>query len=287
MGFAMYAKESTYLVITGIGKINAAAATAHALSRLPGNGCAINLGIAGSDNPVGSLFRANRIIDDNSSNNQALYPPEISRHQLPGITVRSVDQPETNYRSSEAFDMEAHAFCKTARRYLTAELVQSLKVISDGPEKPLTKENNKQNDFMFSKQFVSNLIAQNIKEIDSYATNLVKLANTLPTASPAHVMTDANISSSELTDYFKQQMHFTESQGKLLVSILNRYAVLKQPVPFLDQNHNEYNKADSCIKPKPAGKGHTITTTQSLPANASALLKALQEPLEHHYPSYL
>jgi len=123
-GFAMYAKESTYLVVSGIGKINAATATAHALSRLPGNGCAINLGIAGSDNPVGSLFRANRIIDDNSSNNQALYPPEISRHQLPGIMVRSVDQPETNYRSSEAFDMEAHPFCKTARRYLTAELYQ-------------------------------------------------------------------------------------------------------------------------------------------------------------------
>ena len=140
---------------------------------------------------------------------------------------------------------------------------------------------------MFSKQFVSNLLAQNIDEIDSYATELVKLANTLPTDSPTHAMTDTNMSSSELTDYFKQQMHFTESQGKMLVAILNRYAVLEQPVPFFNQNDDKCNKPDSRTKPNPASKRHTITTTQSLPADASSLLKALQEPLEHHYPSYL
>lgn len=286
-GFAMYAKESTYLVITGIGKINAAAATAHALSRLPGNGCAINIGIAGSNNHVGSLFRANRIIDDNPSNQQALYPPHISRQHLPGICVRSVDQPATNYQPSEAFDMEAHPYCKTARRYLTAELVQSLKVISDSPEKPLLKEDKKQSAIMFSKQFVSDLIEQNINDIDRYATELVNLARSLPTTNPTHVTTDTTISTSELTDYFMQQMHFTESEGNILVTILNRYAILKQPVPFFNLDDDIFNKDDSRSKPKSAVQHYRSTKHHDLPANASGLLKALEESLQHHYPSYL
>jgi len=281
----MYAKDSKYLVISGIGKTNAAAATAHALSRLPNNSCALNMGIAGSDNPIGTLFRAscitNRVNDsitnDGPHKQQSLYPPQIFRQHPPGISVCTVDQPSINYCESEAFDMEAHAFCTTARRYLTAELVQSLKIISDNPQTPLLQENSDEQTFKINKQFVTDLVENNISDINSYASELVESARSLPANSQVHASTGTSISSSELTRLFIQHMHFTESEQRMLNDILNRYAVLKRPVPYLSFDDDGIVESDF-ESAKPAA---------NLPGNAAALLKELQCTLHHQYPDYI
>jgi len=276
-GFSIYAKDSIYLVLAGIGKINAAAATAHALSRLPHNSCTINIGIAGSDNPLGTLFRANRITNGNSADQQAMYPPQIFKQALPGRTVSSVDLPDTNYTNTEVFDMEAHAFCKTARRYLTAECVQSLKVISDNPETPLLAENSDEPTFKLNKQFVTDLIEPNIPQISNYAAELVELARTLPAKSQVAISADSDMPSSELIQYFVQHMHFTESQQKMLENVLNRYAVLKRPLPFSVPNCGNVDKPDLA----------SANPLANLPRSASVLLEELQKNLQHHYPSYM
>lgn len=280
-GFSIYAKGSTYLVISGIGKINAAAATAHALSRLPHNGCAINIGIAGSDSPLGTLFRANRITDGNPASQQALYPPQIFQQHFPGRTVSSVDQPETNYTETEVFDMEAHAFCTTARRYLTAECVQSLKVISDNPQTPLLQENNEGPSFKLSKQFVTDLIEPHLPEISRYASELVGLASTLPAKCQVQLSPDTDIASSELIEYFIQKMHFTDSQEKLLENILNRYAVLKRPLPFSIEKRGNIGDPDFVLS------NTSAKPPDNSPGSASGLLKELQKHLDNHYPSYM
>lgn len=269
-GFTIYASESTYLVVSGMGKINAAAATAHALSRIPQIACTVNIGIGGSDNPLGTLFRANCITNGNPSKRQSLYPPQIFKQNLPGISVSSVDQANTAYKSSEVFDMEAHAFCTTARRYLSAELVQSLKVISDNPQTPLIQTNGDKHTIKVNKQFVTDLIEQKMPQISSYAAELIELSHTLPANSQAHTP-------SAVTQYFMEKLHFTESERKLLQGVINRYVVLKQTIPYSNQISSKEGQAKPALSVKP----------EQLPRNASALLKELEKTLQQHYPCYI
>ena len=55
----------------------------------------------------------------------------------------TVDRPELGYNEPGAFDMEASGFYATACRFASAELVQCLKVVSDGPEAAAEKLTSK------------------------------------------------------------------------------------------------------------------------------------------------
>lgn len=149
-GFDLYEGElddaGVRLVRAGLGKAHMAAAVGWLAGRTRGrtDGTVIwlNVGIAGHGSlPTGALVMAHRVVDVGSG--RSSYPPLVIEPPCPTCELRTVDVPETKYAEAAevAFDMEGSAFVDAARRFATAELVHCLKVVSDGPEAPVTKLN--------------------------------------------------------------------------------------------------------------------------------------------------
>ena len=141
--FPCYVGEDVALVVSGIGKIQAAAAVSYLYSQLHHHpdvsGAAlasaawINVGIAGhGSHPVGQAILAHEVLDRASGRRH--YPPLVIQPPCPTDRVITVDQVEQAYDPPVAYDMEAAAFCAVAALLAHVELVHCLKVVSDGPE---------------------------------------------------------------------------------------------------------------------------------------------------------
>ena len=132
--FSWYRRDRVALVVSGIGKTAAAAAVSYLHLAAGGKRHAawLNVGIAGHGaRPVGEALLAHKIRDRSSG--RSWYPPQVFAPPCATDLVTTVDQPELGYDEPGAFDMEASGFYATACRFASAELVQCLKVVSDGP----------------------------------------------------------------------------------------------------------------------------------------------------------
>ncbi len=143
--FKVFRGEQRVLIVSGVGKVAAAAATAHLSATCGGERDAVwlNVGVAGhGTRAVGEAVLAHKILDRASG--RAWYPPQLFTGRAfpaPFATdqVTTVDRPELEYTEPGAFDMEASGFYATACRFASAELVHCLKVVSDGPAAPVEK----------------------------------------------------------------------------------------------------------------------------------------------------
>ena len=116
------------LVISGVGKVAAAAATA-CLHEKPLD-VWVNVGIAGHrDRAPGELVRAHRVTDTGTG--KRFYTTLLGLPHIDTEGVSTVDLPETTFASRDVFDMEASGFYQTALRVSTSELVQCVKIVSD------------------------------------------------------------------------------------------------------------------------------------------------------------
>ncbi|MGQ7845550.1 5'-methylthioadenosine/S-adenosylhomocysteine nucleosidase family protein [Granulosicoccus sp. 3-233] len=137
-GMRLYAGEHYLLLQTGIGKLNAAAATAALLQTRPDISAVINAGIAGSAAEVGSVHLAHHVLDVASGRQWYPHlPPQRHVAQLPTASVHSVDKPVSTYTSGVLFDMEAAGILTAACTYLSTDAVQAVKVVSDNAEQGL------------------------------------------------------------------------------------------------------------------------------------------------------
>ena len=137
--FRIYQNTHTTLIVSGMGRVNAAAASAY-LAALVGPGIHhwLNIGIAGQrEYPIGSAWLAQHI--SSSATTHHWYPPIVFERTCPSATICTVDQPELTYPSSAIYEMEAAGFYATATRFSSGELVQCLKVISDNAEYPAAR----------------------------------------------------------------------------------------------------------------------------------------------------
>jgi adenosylhomocysteine nucleosidase len=129
--FPHFAGDGVQLVVTGVGKVAMAAACGWLAGRASEPGLWLNVGIAGHRGlPLGSALLAHRVLD--RATGASLYPPLAIAPPCPTGTVETVDRPEFDYPLDHAYDMEASAFVEVARHFAGAELVQVLKVVSDG-----------------------------------------------------------------------------------------------------------------------------------------------------------
>lgn len=134
--FRRYEAQGVNLIVSGMGRVNAAAATAY-LSAVTINSSAyapiwINVGIAGHKTlDLGVTTIVRKITDRATKNN--FYPLPISS-SLPSSGLVTVDVPEEEYCQNAAFDMEGSAFWSIATKFSPIEFVQLLKVVSDNPE---------------------------------------------------------------------------------------------------------------------------------------------------------
>ena len=214
--YRLYAGDDLRLIISGIGKIAAASAVAYQqalLSDLPA--AWLNVGIAGhADAPLDTALLAHKIVD--AASGKTFYPSFTSTPPCPTTLLNTVDQPETAYANSCAYDMEASGFCETAQRFATGELVHCLKVVSDNPQCPLGDLDAKK---------VEQLITAQLESVAVMGEALSDLARGLKNllADPPNLK--------EILDRWR----FTSTQRHLLRGLLRRWQAMAPGQTVMDR----------------------------------------------------
>lgn len=159
-------KRSTWLIISGVGKVSAGAATAHLASISAADYATtwLNLGVAGHKSlPVGSIVAAHKITDAGSG--RAWILNRNLDNQIITKSILTLDKEGHNYTEDEACEMEAAGFYQTVLRFSSRDLIYCIKIISDN-----------ERDAEINYREVGNLIQQNISTIDSVVKHLLKLS---------------------------------------------------------------------------------------------------------------
>ncbi len=132
--YPLYQGEDVRLVISGVGRVAAAGATAYLATRCPEPGAAwINLGTAAHRSfDLGEVVLADKIVE--AASGRSWYPPLIGAGGLRSAGVCTVDRMETGLTDQRLYEMEAAGFYSTVVRWGRTELVRVLKVVSDRGE---------------------------------------------------------------------------------------------------------------------------------------------------------
>ena len=127
--------EQTHLIVSGIGKVAAAAATAYLRALIGDTPAAwLNIGIAGhGSQAVGTPLLAHKVVD--AASGKPFYPTFTARAPCRTTLLHTVDRVQSP-AGNAAYDMEASGFCEAAQRFATSERVHCLKVVSDNPQSP-------------------------------------------------------------------------------------------------------------------------------------------------------
>ncbi len=167
--FRIYRGEGAWLIVSGLGKAAAAAATAylHLLSGgVPGR-VWLNVGIGGHGRHlVGESFLAHKVTDPASG--LSWYPQLVIDEPRPTASILTVEKVEEEYAPPWIYESQAAGFFPTAARFSTAELVHCFKVISDNPDATLSRR--------MSTSYVQSLIEQNLRPLQELARRLAGLA---------------------------------------------------------------------------------------------------------------
>jgi hypothetical protein len=212
--FSLFSNDNMTLILSGIGKVAAAAATATLYAATGGGRQAgwLNIGIAGHPSlPMGTARLVNKVQDQSSG--RSWYPPPVLAVDLARESLLSVDKVERTYASTCLYEMEAAGFYPTACRFSTAELVHCFKVVSDGPAaSPET----------LTPASVRTLMAGALQPLESVVRALGQLA------------TEAQSQQEEPADYqdLLSRFHFTVSESRTLRRILQRRRALAPATPL-------------------------------------------------------
>ena len=195
-GFRIYSSDTARLVVTGVGKVNAAAGTAYLAGfDRHGDQAWLNIGIAGHRSlGAGTATFALKITD--RATGRSWYPPQMLDMPGLGMHVTTYDSPMVSYPVEMVCEMEASAYYSVATRFSSGEVVQCYKIISDNETtsvSALTAGN------------VACLISDHVNEIVGIAQSLHDLAGQLPRSEGQHQF-----------DQFVERWHFTVSQQVML-----------------------------------------------------------------------
>lgn len=145
--FETYENDRVRLIITGLGKINAASAAGFCLGRYGKDTHYINYGTAAGDNTqIGQTFFAAQIIDEASGRE---YFPDIADHSFPHVSLHTVDKPILISNSPESiseklpiYDMEAFGIFSALKNAVTPDRITIIKTVTDSgtPDFSKTKQ---------------------------------------------------------------------------------------------------------------------------------------------------
>lgn len=204
LSFPIYYHENIYLIVSGIGKINAAIAVAMIKSLLPDTDLTwLNIGIAGHrDYEVGNIFLGHKIIDQSVL--KAYYPAFLDEVPLQSSIICTVDKPELQFNDDYIYEMEASGFMQAALKFSTIEYIQCCKIISD----------NLKDKICLNGCAIQTLIENKILEISKVIGYLKGLKSGIKVAMPFKM------------EDFAEYWHFTASQQHQLERLLSRIACL-------------------------------------------------------------
>ncbi len=215
--FRWFRSDDAALVISGVGKLAAAAATSylHAKTGEEPFGVWLNFGTAGHrDRPRGDTLLAHTVTD--AASRSRFHPTRLDGPDLEAVEVRTVDRPEIDFDSDAAYDMEAYGFIATALRFSTSELVQSIKVVSDNRETTTTG---------WRTAAVRDLAESRVDVVARAADRFREIADDL------EPLRRDRADSLALVSAYGRRVHFTASEGRRLRRLLQRWAALEPGAP--------------------------------------------------------
>lgn len=132
----IYKRDDKLLIISGIGKVRAGIATAHAIHTVAESEICnvINVGICGAVSPnyrLGEAVIANKIWE--KSTEREFYPDVLVSHGLREVSLGTFDKPVTSASgfSCDVVDMEASGVFQAAQLFLASHKLTFLKVVTD------------------------------------------------------------------------------------------------------------------------------------------------------------
>lgn len=209
------AQGSIYLIVSGMGRVNAAAATAflYAHSGAQPQTCFLNIGIAGHrDFDLAEIFLIHKVTD--MSCRKSWYPFLPKKTALNTADLQTVDTVMDGYPEQALQDMEGSAFFQAASCFVDHEQVSLLKIISD---------NQQQDTQAINKAKVKLWFEHNISQIDAIVMAFLNRSQqeSVVAARP------------DLTEYL-EKWHFTHYQQHQLREYLRRWQVLSDE-PFIEK----------------------------------------------------
>ena len=216
-GFRIYQKDEMTLIVSGVGKAAAAAATGYlqAWTGNQPNGVWINVGMGGHrDLLLGEGILAQQITD--RATGRSWYPPPVLEVPSPRAPVLTVDKVEEDFEDDWVFEMEAAGFYESACRFSISELVQCFKIISDNWSVPPRWLSTRQ---------VDELLESRFPEIDAVVQATAGLAAELAALSKDHPELE------KLLD----RWHFTVSEQRRLHRLLQRWQALAPEKEIFDR----------------------------------------------------
>ncbi len=199
---------SHWLVVSGMGIALSAAATAFLAERSDAPPWAIwlNVGIAGHGAAeVGTVHLAHTVFDRAAQT--TTYATLAIKVPLPGSALHTVARPEGTYPAPVLYDMEGAGFYAVARRLVSAELVQCVKVVSDNPQAPVER---------FTEAKVRQWIERGLDDVDRVHQAMLPLA----------LSERARRSLPAFYDVLAERFHLTATQAKQLEEITIRLRAL-------------------------------------------------------------
>ncbi len=219
-------RENTIsLIISGPGKINAAAAAAMTMNQpiCKNTDAWLNIGIAGHKSyPVGTAYLVNKITDYASG--EVWYPQFVFKPPVTTASLVTLDVPGNNY-SEELFDMETAGYFQIASRYGTNELIHSIKIISDNE---ISSTEN------INARVTRELIHHNLDTIESIVNILDKISRQLQQRYQSPADFDAII----------KRWHFSVYQQHILFRQLQRWDILRPGDSVLNHCKNIKNSKE-------------------------------------------
>ena len=200
-------EETHWLIISGIGRNNAAASTAYlyAYSNASNYTSWINIGIAGScKGNYGDLYLVDKI--STYQRKKSTYPSTPPKATLPKMHLFTSDIPISDYSTYELIDMEGSAFFDIASKLTSKEFICLMKVISDGPENDIKE---------ITKSKISNLIKENLLKIIDVISYYERLSEE----------EFQIIDKPKLFNEIKSKWHFSATQSYRLETLLRRIEI--------------------------------------------------------------
>ncbi len=228
-GFRVYENQQIRLIVAGLGKVACAAACGYLYARAgeQQDEAWLNVGIAGhATAAIGTPVLAKKITEQSSG--LSWYPPWVLEFDCQRENLLTLDQASEHYDEQCCFDMEASAFYATASRFSTAEVVQSLKIISDNRAQPASGIHEKQ---------VLALIEQQLPMIDQLIQQLDALS----------IECQQQHARPAAFDGFIEQWHFSRYQQNQLQSLLRRWQALSPTQAILIEDFHEHKRSKAVL----------------------------------------
>lgn len=206
---ALYRGDKATLAVSGVGILQSAIATTalKGVTETAESDLWMNIGVCGHRNlPIGEAILANRV--SSRLHRESLYPRLLLKSPFVQSGIETVSEPTSDYPDDDAVEMEAYGFFRACLHFTTLERVQAIKIVSDNANQNAEKR--------FSKDWISQLVAERLDEIDSFAQALQSLIQE----------PESNSSIDQLKAALLSKHHYSVTEQHQLQSRLEKLAFL-------------------------------------------------------------